>query len=76
MLTKRDLELISVLMDSKLEAKLDLKLNPIHDSIREIKTDIHTLKKEIISVNNRLDKNTSDLVDLITTGFNSFEARV
>lgn len=90
MLTKRDLELISLLLDAKLEAKFESKLSPIHIAIHGIKEDIHglkadvqglkadvsSLKNQVISVNNRLDKNTTDLVDLITTGSNSFEPRV
>lgn len=76
MLTKKDLERIGVLMD----IKLDAKLNPIHAAVHEIKKDIGTLKSEVaalkskvISVEDRLDKNTADLIELITAGFNSYQ---
>lgn len=56
MLTKQDLNAIGELIDTKLESKLEEKLTPIHNNIKNLQKDMTIVKKGVHKLRKDLTK--------------------
>ena len=47
MLEEKDLQALAYLIDTRLDAKLDEKLAPIHSELSDLRTDVSSLKEDV-----------------------------